>query len=245
MPTVKEKKPAFTLTDVTFAYAGTPVVEDLTLTVAQGEYLGIVGPNGGGKTTLLKLMLGLLKPSVGTVTLFGDPIGRSRHRHALGYVPQRTLGIDGRFPATVEEIVTSGRTARQPWFGQGSIDKHKVLAAMKTAGVAHLKDRRVGTLSGGERQRVLIARALAGEPSILLLDEPTSAIDALSQDDFYDFLRKLHRTLGLTIIIISHDIDVVAHEVDSVLCINRKMISYGPAHEALKMFVHHEHEHRL
>ncbi len=219
--------------NLTFRYGSNAILEKITFDIHAGDYIGIVGPNGGGKTTLLKLMLGLLKPESGEIFLSGDLIHHSADRARIGYVPQRSTADDHIFPATVTEIVLSGRTAGRRVFSMRSkADKAAVKRAMKTADIAHLAHRRIGTLSGGERQRVVIARALAGEPTILMLDEPTSAVDASSQEAFYTFLRKLHDQ-GLTIVIVSHDLDIVTHEVDTVLCLNKHLLCHGPVDQVM------------
>lgn len=238
---VKKALPAFKLNSVAFSYGVSPVLEGVTAEIKDGSYLGIIGPNGGGKTTLLKILLGLLAPTSGSVELFGQPVAHSPFRQRIGYVPQRALSLGETFPATALEIVESGRTPLKSLFSSfNAADQRAVKNALVAAGADHLVDRRVGELSGGERQRVLIARALAAEPKILILDEPTSAIDAQSQEAFFDFLRDLRKKLGLTIILVSHDIDIVSHEVDQVLCLNRHMICHGPASKVMRQanFIH-------
>lgn len=231
---VKSQVPVMSVKDLSFKYDGNSILERISFDVQAGDYVGIVGPNGGGKTTLLKLMLGLLKPSTGEVLLLGDPIKHSEDRSRIGYVPQRSTADDHLFPASVDEIVMSGRTAGRGFFSMRSkADFAAVKRAMKTADVAHLARRLVGTLSGGERQRVMIARALAGDPAVLMLDEPTAAVDAPSQEAFYVFLRKLHEQ-GLTIVIVSHDLDIVTHEVNTVLCLNKHLVCHGPAEEVME-----------
>ena len=223
---VKSAKTVIGVKDLSFTYGGNPILERISFEVKAGDYVGIIGPNGGGKTTLLKLMLGLLSPATGSVTL-GD-------RDRIGYVPQRGSTDDLLFPATVEEVIASGRTATRGVFSWWTkADQTAVTKAMKTSDVSHLAKRRIGTLSGGERQRVLIARALAGEPVVLMLDEPTAAVDAPSQEAFYAFLQKLHKQ-GLTIVIVSHDVDIITHEVSTVLCLNRHLVCHGPANEVME-----------
>ncbi len=240
-------KPVMSVKDVTFSYGANPILEHVTFDVKPGDYLGIVGPNGGGKTTLLKLMLGLLKPHKGEIFLLGEPIAHAQHRHRIGYVPQRLENDDHLFPATVEEVIQSGRTPlRRPLARWGREDTAAVKRAVKAAEIGHLLRRRFGTLSGGERQRVLIARALSGDPAILMLDEPTAAVDTPSQENFYTFLRKLHDQ-GLTIIIVSHDLDIVTHEVDIIVCLNKHLICHGPTEEVIRkshlkdMVIMHQH----
>jgi zinc transport system ATP-binding protein len=235
---VKARPPVLSVKDVSFTYDGNPILERITFDLQAGEYVGIIGPNGGGKTTLLKIMLGLLKPDTGQVSLLGEAVRHSDDRYRIGYVPQRVMAEGHLFPATVEEVVTSGRTAGRGFFSMRSkADMAAVKRAMKTADVSHLAWRRVGTLSGGERQRVMIARALA----VLMLDEPTASVDAPSQEAFYAFLRKLHNN-GLTIVIVSHDIDLITHEVDSVLCLNKHLVCHGPTSDMLdKVKIMHQH----
>lgn len=227
-------EPSIELRDVSFGYGDTFVIEHVTFSVKQGEYLGIIGPNGGGKTTLLKLMMGLLEPTDGQVFLFGELVRRSTHRSRIGYVPQKPI-MDALFPASVEEIVMSGRTALRGMFhGFTAEDKAAAAKALETAGIAHLASRKIGSLSGGERQRALIARALAGEPEILFLDEPTSAVDVPAQEAFYAFLADLHAKSHLSIVMVSHDVDMVAHEVKSVVCLNRHVTCHGPTENVFR-----------
>lgn len=214
-----------------FSYNGNTVLENISFTVEEGEYLGIIGPNGGGKTTLFKVILGLLKPDSGEVRIFGEPEHGFGKRHLIGYVPQRAMS-ELYFPATVEEIVRSGRTARLGLLKRFSrMDIEAVGRAMEITDVTMVTGRLIGQLSGGERQRVFIARALASEPRILILDEPDVGVDVTAQEKFYTFVEHLNRDLGITILLISHDIDVVAHQAKSVLCLNRKLVCHGsPKH---------------
>lgn len=214
--------------DVSFKYQDHTVIEDISFDVKVGEYLGIIGPNGGGKSTLIKIILGLLKPDTGTVKIFGKDISHYKERYKLGYLPQRASQALLHFPATVEEIVKSGRTANIGLFKRfGPEDAAAVDKAMEIAEVGHNKDKIIGNLSGGERQRVFIARALAGEPKVLILDEPVAGVDVTAQETFYSFLEDLNRRHGLTIMIVSHDIDVVAHQSSNVLCLNHRLVCHG------------------
>ena len=213
--------------DVSFGYAGNPILQDITFDVREGEYLGIIGPNGGGKTTLFKVMLGLLKPQTGEVRIYGEPLESFRKKHVIGYVPQRSLS-DYYFPATVEEVVRSGRTARLGLLKRFTKeDAGAIERVMEVTDVAALRKRLIGQLSGGERQRVFIARALASDPKILILDEPDVGVDVSAQEKFYSFLEDLNTGSGLTILLISHDIDVVAHQARSILCLNRRLVCHG------------------
>lgn len=214
--------------EVSFSYNGNPILQDISFDVQEGEYLGIIGPNGGGKTTLFKVILGLLKPQAGEVRIFGEPLESFKSRHLIGYVPQRSIS-DYYFPATVEEVVRSGRTARLGLFKRISKeDARAIERVMEVTDVGRLRDRLIGQISGGERQRVFIARALASEPKILILDEPDVGVDVTAQEKFYSFLEDLNSDPGITILLISHDIDVVAHQAKTILCLNRRLVCHGP-----------------
>lgn len=228
--------------DVSYRYHEHPVIEDINFSVQTGEYLGIIGPNGGGKSTLIKILLGLLKPNTGSVKVFGRDIDEYKERYELGYLPQRASQSLAHFPATVEEIVKTGRTARLGLFRRfGPADLAAVDQALEIADISGFKNRIIGDLSGGERQRVFIARALAGQPKILILDEPVAGVDASAQESFYSFLEDLNKKHGLTIIIISHDIDVVAHQSSNVLCLNHRLVCHGRP----KDFITEEHLEKL
>lgn len=222
--------------DVSFSYNGVPILNHISFSVRAGEYLGIFGPNGGGKTTLLKIILGLLKPTSGEVIIFGKNLEAFKEHFLIGYVPQHMGRTDYNFPATVEEVVKSGRTAKIGLFKRfNKEDRHAVQQAMEIADVVNYKNQLISKLSGGERQRVFIARALAGNPKILILDEPTVGVDTPSQEKFYTFLQDLNHKWGLTIIIVSHDIDIVADEVKCILCLNRGLVCHGsPPKDFLK-----------
>ncbi|OHA82260.1 MAG: hypothetical protein A2675_00405 [Candidatus Yonathbacteria bacterium RIFCSPHIGHO2_01_FULL_51_10] len=223
------------LNGVSFSYGAASILKDLTFSVKRGEYLGIIGPNGGGKTTLLKIMLGLLEPTEGTVELFGKDIHHFAEQYRIAYVPQRAQEVEQNFPATVEEVVRIGRIARRGVGKPFTKKDHEIIQnAMRLTGIERYHATRVGLLSGGERQRVSIARALAGEPDVLILDEPTSGVDMASERSFYDLLATLNREHNITIIFVSHDIDVVYHEAQSVLCLNHDLVCHGLSSEVLK-----------
>ena len=211
------------LNSVFFSYDGLPVLEDIHLQVREKEFLGIVGPNGGGKSTLLKLILGLLKPQRGKIEVLGqDP--QQAHRQ-LGYVPQFVF-FDRNFPITVRETVLQGRLGRtRPVFGFRKTDIVIAREAMAKTEILDLEHRSLSTLSGGQLQRVLIARALACEPKILLLDEPTANIDPKVEEDVFSLLRNLNETI--TIIVVSHDIGFISHFISRVACLNRKLVCHS------------------
>ena len=218
------------LQSVTFSYDGqAPALEDVSLKIAPGEFASIVGPNGGGKTTLVRLMLGLLHPQKGTVKLFGQQPEKTRL--FVGYTPQQ-LRVDRLFPITVGDVVLTGRlggTRDQGGSFLGRVfrrytrqDRAEAAAAMEQMGVAELASRTFGALSGGQRQRVLIARALCGRPKLLILDEPTNNVDPSSVEQFYHLLEELNRTVA--ILIVSHDLGVVSRYVRSVVCVNQRVV---------------------
>ncbi len=198
------------------------ILENVSLHIAPGEYCAFIGPNGGGKTTLIRLLLGLQRPTEGTIRIFGTPLGAFRHWERIGYVPQQAAQMDRSFPGTVEEIVRMGRIARLDWTKRWRPDDRKAAeAAMRKMEVLALRNRLIGELSGGQRQRVMIARALASEPSVLILDEPNTGVDPRSQQRFYTLLRELHRTERLTVLFITHDVGVIVDDIDRLFTVNR------------------------
>jgi zinc transport system ATP-binding protein len=220
--------------NIFFRYAEEEVLQDVSFAVAPGDYVGLVGANGSGKTTLIRVLLGLTLPTGGNVKLFGTPIGIFREWQKIGYIPQNVFRGDMNFPATVEEVVASGCIGMRLFTLRGFNDDNykKVREALKRADIEHLMKKRVSELSGGERQRVFIARALVSEPELLILDEPTTGIDASAEERFYAFLAELNRS-GMTIMLVSHDLEAIAHEVKTVLCLNRRLICFG-APESLR-----------
>ncbi len=223
----EDRKHCIVVEGVEFSYHKEPVLEDISFTIEYGDYVGIVGPNGGGKTTMLKILLGLLPLQKGTVRVFDRPVGDKKALQRVGYVPQRVSFGASAFPASVEEVVKSGRTPRlgviRPW---RKADTDAVEQAIALTGIGHLRYRLIGQLSGGERQRVFIARALAGEPELLILDEPTVGVDMASKDAFDAFLTKLNTEYGLTILLVSHDVESLADQVKHILCFNRKLVCH-------------------
>lgn len=217
------------LTDVTFGYTATPVVEDVSLAVAPGEFLAVVGPNGSGKSTLMELMVGLRRPDRGRARLFGEPAHGFDDGARLGYVAQHASAAK-KMPITVREVVRMGRF---PHVGFGRLDaddEATVDRAIETVGMSDFADRRVTELSGGQRQRTFIARALAGEADLLVLDEPTVGVDAESVEAFYGLLDALVDR-GITVLLIEHDLAAVVDHAQRVVCLNREVYFDGPAAE--------------
>ncbi len=213
---------------VSFSYGGGRVLEKIDLKVKRGEFLGIIGPNGSGKTTLLKIMLGLLHPQEGRVELFGQPLAAFQDWSKIGYVPQRVSSVL-HFPITVSEVVSMGDVNNR-----GPAAVREALVAVDMDGHSNSL---ISELSGGQQQRVFIARALVTGPELLILDEPTAGVDSESQANFYQLLRDLNRKKKLTLVLISHDIDVVAKEVSQIACINGTIICHGQPKEVLKQDV--------
>ncbi|MGH2728463.1 MAG: metal ABC transporter ATP-binding protein [Actinomycetota bacterium] len=205
--------------EVVFAFESGRVLNGVSLSVGLGDFLLLLGPNGSGKSTLVKVALGLLEPVSGSASLFGRPAGDPRAREQVGYVPQRAA-ISSRVPATVAEVVVAGRARGTPWgvFSRG--DHAAAAAALERVGLAHLATRRIGELSGGEQQRVLIARALAADPRLLVLDEPTAGVDKESQQRFAEILRDLNRA-GVTIVLVAHDVGAVGPFLTRVVALHQ------------------------
>lgn len=211
-----------TIESVSFSYGGPLALENIDLTVTKGEFLGVVGPNGGGKSTLLKLILGLLQPDRGKVTVLGKT--PEKGRECIGYVPQH-VRFNRDFPITVEDTVLLGRLGKsKSLWGNSKEDKTACEKALRETEITDLKHRRLNTLSGGQLQRVLIARALIGDPEILILDEPTANIDLRVEEDIFGLLKKLNERA--TIIIVSHDVGFISEYVNRVACLNRTLICH-------------------
>jgi zinc transport system ATP-binding protein len=212
-------EPVIAVRGATFSYGGEPALLDVNLSVSQREALCVVGPNGGGKTTLIKLILGLLTPQRGEVLVFGRPPRQTRSR--IGYMPQH-VHFDPLFPVTVMDIVLMGRLGRGVTGWAGRADRRVAAEALALAGLAKFGPRPFASLSGGERQRVLIARALCSNPDLLLLDEPTSNVDSLAEARLLDLLRELNQRM--TILMVSHDLGFVSGLVQNVVCVNRRVV---------------------
>jgi zinc transport system ATP-binding protein len=221
--------------NLSFSYGGVSALADVGFMLKEGEYLAVIGPNGGGKTTLIKLLLGILTPTTGAIQIFGRPATDRRARLDVGYVPQRISAEVAEFPATVREIVESGRTPRHaPLSRWTKADQEAVDHALETLEIGSLSRRTVGSLSGGERQRVFVARALAAEPRILILDEPTVGVDQAAQESFRKFLMHANRDHGMTVVFVTHDVEFVSRDATSVLCLNHSLVCHGRPGEYLK-----------
>jgi ABC-type Mn2+/Zn2+ transport system ATPase subunit len=223
--------PVLSAEGVSFAYGAHRVLDDVGFDVAPGEFVALVGPNGAGKSTLLRIVLGLLAPQAGRVEVFGDSPVRRSDRRRLGYVPQRPrLAPD--LPATVEEVVAAGRLAKQGWWHRARpVDREAIGHALESVALESLRTHRVAELSGGQQQRVLIAKALASEPELLILDEPIAGVDAQAQRLFRDSLVHLLREHGAAVLLVSHELGAVADDLDRVVVLRRRVLFDGKPRE--------------
>lgn len=207
------------INDVTFAYNGETVLRDVSFDIRQGDFIAMIGPNGGGKTTLLKLILGLLKPDRGTIRVMGRSARKASP--SIGYVPQ-DVNINQRFPITAMDVVLMGKLdPGKRWARKTASNRRDALAAMDRLDMTAYADKRIGALSGGQRQRVFIARALVTQPKLLLLDEPTASIDTRGQAELFTLLKELNS--DITILVVSHDLLVISRFVKSVACVNHDL----------------------
>ncbi|HVP95972.1 metal ABC transporter ATP-binding protein [Methanoregula sp.] len=221
--------------NISFSYSGDRVLENISLAIRQEEFVGIAGLNGAGKTTLLKVLVGLLRPDTGTVTFSchqGDCKGRSPCRPCIGYVPQQAALRQQQFPVTVREVVAMGTYGQSGLFSRPTKNDLKAIdATIAEAGLSRISGELFSDLSGGQQQRVLIARALAGNPHILALDEPTSGIDAKSKEEFYALLSHLHSTHKLTVLLILHDLTELSRTMERIIFLHHRILFDGPAAE--------------
>jgi len=221
--------------NVSFAYNDEDVLNNITLAIHQGDYIGIIGPNGAGKTTLLKIMLGLFRPKTGSIKLFEQDINSFRNWRKIGYVPQKATHFDAHFPATVAEVVSMGLITEKRLFNRASPkDKQAVQNALEQVDMWDNKERLIGDLSGGQQQRVFIARALVNQPEVIFLDEPTTGVDKQTQDGFYAMLQRFNKELGITLVLVSHDIRRLTKEVMHIACVDRSLTCHSSLEEYLK-----------
>lgn len=213
-----------------FLYKQATILENISLTIEHNSFVGIIGPNGGGKTTLVRIITGLINPTKGSVEVFGMKASLAGER--IGYVPQHSFS-DLSFPVTVYEVVLMGRLSKKKlcrWFNKE--DRDAAEEALDVVGMTGFKHESIAALSGGQKQRVFLARAFAGDPQLLILDEPLAGIDICLEFEFYDHLKKLKQKM--TIILISHDIGVMTQQVDRIICLNKHVFCHDTKEEALK-----------
>ncbi len=220
-----KKHPAIRLENVAFSYEKTEILSNVNISIEKGEFIGIFGPNGGGKTTLLKMLMGFLQPDNGTVSILG--LSPKESRPLIGYVPQITK-LDKQFPITVAEVVEMGCLSKINFFGKLSNHyKQKAMDSLEKVGLADKKNESFGKLSGGQAQRVLIARALASDPKILLLDEPTASVDPVAEEEILSLLSSLKGKM--TILMVTHDLQTILKDVGKLLCVHRNVHSLSPS----------------
>ncbi len=211
--------------NLNFSYNSQPVLRDLNLSVNPGDFIAMIGPNGGGKTTLLKLMLGLLNADSGSIRIFGQPAQDVSHR--IGYVPQ-AVHINKNFPVSALDVVLMGKLKPgRGWSRHSQQDRVAALKALEQVEMKKFHDHLIGELSGGQQQRVFVARALVTNPELLLLDEPTASIDTKGQNELYLHLKELNEEI--TIIVVSHDLMVISGYIKSVICVNQRLYYHGHA----------------
>jgi ABC-type Mn2+/Zn2+ transport system ATPase subunit len=223
---VRTDQPSVVFEGVSAGYDGRVALTDVSLEVRPGSLLAVIGPNGAGKSTLLKLIAGLLKPTAGRLTVLGGPPGSAARE--VAYLPQAEA-VDWEFPVTVGEVVMMGRYARLGFGRQpGPVDRERVAAALETVGMADAADRQIGALSGGQRRRVFLARAIAAEPELYLLDEPVTGVDVTTQEELMDVLEGEARA-GKTVIATTHDLICAAQRFHQAALINGRVVAQGPA----------------
>ena len=227
-PFLPEEPARLEMEHVRVGYNGQPALEDLTFQVSHGARLAVVGPNGAGKTTLFKALVGLVQVKTGHIHIHGQPLGN--HQDCVAYVPQREE-VDWRFPVTVYDVVMMGRFGQQGWVRRPSkVDREAVSHGLEQLGIADLANRPIGELSGGQQQRVFLARALAQEPHILLMDEPFTGVDFTTQEATLDLLEHL-QDQKVTAMVSTHDLTLASERFEQVLLLNKRMIAYGPPDE--------------
>ena len=229
-------KPIIQFAQATFGFRGRTALENITLEIQEGEFVGIIGPNGSGKTTLLRAVLGLISPVSGQVQIFDCACEklRCRHRARIGYLPQKET-IDRDFPVTVFETVLMGRYSSLGLLRRPSREDREIARrALREVGMSDCADHPLGHLSGGQQQRVLIARALAQRPQVLLLDEPTTGIDISTQRMILDLIKKLHDSLRLTVLLVTHDINMIVPYVDRLVLLKTRLYAAGPPKEVIR-----------
>ena len=222
------KEPVISIQNVSFSYGlKSPVLRNINLDIHEGDFVGLIGPNGGGKTTLLKLIINVLPLQKGVIKLFGQRIENFHQWSCIGYVSQKAAHFDKQFPVTVREVVAMPLIKKR--------DRDKIVEqALNDVDMLEHKDTTMNELSGGQQQRVLIARSLVSNPCLLVLDEPTTGVDINSQEQFYILLQTLRKEKKLTIILVSHDIDVIALQATKFACINQELVYHGKPETFIK-----------
>ncbi len=213
------------INNVTFSYDTKTVLKEVSLEVFKGDFIGIVGPNGSAKTTLIKLLLGILEPQQGSIQLLGQDVKSFSQWHRLGYIAQKARDINGGFPATVEEIVAANLYMQtKPFRLLNKGQREKIDEVLNIVDIGDYKKRLIGSLSGGQQQRVFIARALVNNPELIIMDEPLVGVDVASQERFYGLMELLNKSLGITLAMVSHDIGVITDKTNKVACLGNQSL---------------------
>ncbi len=225
-------EPVVSLKDVYFSYENKRILNNINLDIPKGSFLGLVGPNGGGKTTLIQLILGLLTPDQGDISILGQPISTFKHWNRIGFVSQKANSFNKGFPATVFEVVSMGLTTKIGYFRFfNKKHKEKVIQALQQVDMEQYAYQNIGNLSGGQQQRVFIARALVGDPELIILDEPTVGVDYKNVDRFYDLLHELNKKEGISLLLVTHDTGVMTKYATNVACLNQTLHFHGNSEE--------------
>jgi zinc transport system ATP-binding protein len=226
--TVSKEAPLVSVDNVSFSFGTTKVLLDVTFSISSGDFIAIIGPNGSGKTTLLRIITGIVRPSKGFVKLLGEEIETFNQWEKVGYVPQKATNIDSLFPVSVKEVVAMGLLSSKkfPRFIRKR-DEEAIDQALEHVNLQDFRNRRIGELSGGQQQRVFIARAIVNKPVVLFLDEPTTGVDAETQELFYSMLGTLNQANKITIAIITHDLGIVNKRVNKIACLNQRLVFHG------------------
>ncbi|MCJ7445450.1 MAG: ABC transporter ATP-binding protein [Methanotrichaceae archaeon] len=229
---------AISIKNISISTEGHIILENVNLELEEGDFLGLIGPNGGGKSSLLKVILGLIKPDRGEVNIFG--LTPEQARKYVGYLPQKTL-FDLNFPVNALDVVLMGRYSRRGLLRHlTGEDKSAALSALEAVGMKDHAFRQIGSLSGGEQQRIFVARSIVSQPRLLLLDEPTAGVDVAQECGFYDLLSQLNKVKKMTIVLVSHDVTAVSRYVNKIACLNQRIYYHGskqlPAEEIEKAY---------
>ncbi len=228
--------PIIRFSHATFGFPGVIALQDISLEISEGEFVGVIGPNGSGKTTLCRAILGLMRPLEGSLQIFDCACEKLRchHRARIGYLPQKGV-LERNFPITVLEAVMMGRYGALGLFRRpGQQDREIAVEALENVGMQDHRNTALGHLSGGQQQRVLIARALAQKPQVLLLDEPTTGVDITTQHSVLDLVQHLHRDLGLTVLLVTHDINLIRSRVNRLVLLKTRLFAAATPEEVLR-----------
>ncbi|MFD1362542.1 metal ABC transporter ATP-binding protein [Lentibacillus salinarum] len=224
--------PVVSMKNIHYAYEKKDILHDIHFEIPRGVFMGMLGPNGGGKTTLIKLILGLLKPANGSIHLFGQPIQKFRDWDKIGFVSQKANTFNKGFPATVYEVVSMGLTGKIGYLKFFTTKhKNKVLHAIEQVGMSDYAYENVGSLSGGQQQRVFIARSLVSDPELLILDEPTVGVDQENVQRFYDLLHQLNDEHHITLLLVTHDTGTMTEHATDIVCLNQTLHFHGDPDE--------------